>query len=241
MPEDAKTKYKRILLKLSGEALAGDKQGGFDSGVLDAICESVKECAELGAQIGIVVGGGNLWRGRDHAGMDHNVADRVGMLATAMNALTLADTLEAHGVAARVQTAIQMPQIAQPYIAERAVRHMEKGRVAVFACGTGSPFFSTDTAASLRAAEIKADVIFKATMVDGVYDDDPNKNKDAVKYDRLTFTQILRDGLKVMDSTAASMCRDNNIPVLVFSLADPKNIARALLGEDIGTLVKEEM
>lgn len=230
-------KYKRILLKLSGEALAGDGKFGLDYDVVYNICESIKKCVELGAQIGIVVGGGNFWRGRTSGKMDRTRADHMGMLATVMNSLALCDALEAHGLVVRVQTAISMQQIAEPYIRNRAVRHLEKDRVVIFACGTGSPFFSTDTTASLRAAEIDADIIFKATMVDGIYDSDPHKNPDAKKYDKLTFSRILGDNLTVMDSTAATMCKDNNIPILVFSLSDPDNIVRALKGENIGTLV----
>lgn len=232
-------KYKRILLKLSGEALSGDRKIGLDYDVVYKICESIKECVALGAQIGIVVGGGNFWRGRSSGKMDRTRADHMGMLATVMNALALADALEAHGVDVRVQTAISMQQIAEPYIRNRAVRHLEKGRVVIFGCGTGNPFFSTDTASSLRAAEIDADIIFKATMVDGIYDSDPNLNDSAVFIEQLTFSKILNDNLKVMDSTAASMCKDNDIPILVFNLCDPRNIVRALQGENIGTLVKE--
>lgn len=234
-------RYQRILLKLSGEALAGDGKFGLDYDVVYKICESIKECVDLGAQIGIVVGGGNFWRGRTSGKMDRTRADHMGMLATVMNSLALADALEAHGVDVRVQTAISMQQIAEPYIRNRAVRHMEKNRVVIFGCGTGNPFFSTDTASSLRAAEIDADIIFKATMVDGIYDSDPNQNPDATKYDNLTFSRILGDNLKVMDSTAASMCKDNHIPILVFSLSDPHNIVRALQGEKIGTIVEEEL
>ena len=233
-------KYKRILLKLSGEALAGDKKFGLDYDVLDRISESIKESVALGAQIAIVVGGGNFWRGRSNAKMDRTRADHIGMLATAMNALALADVLETHGVPARVQTAIAMQQVAEPFIRIRAVRHLEKGRVVIFGCGTGSPFFSTDTAAALRAAEIDAEIIFKATMVDGVYDKDPKKHADAQRYDTITYSRILSDGLQVMDSTAASMGRDNNIPIFVFDLSDPNNIQRAVKGEDIGTIVRED-
>lgn len=243
-------KYKKILLKLSGEALAGNSPAGkspkgegkfgFNYDAAHRICKSIKECVDLGAQIGIVVGGGNFWRGRSNSKMDHTRADHIGMLATAMNSLALCDALEVLGVDVRVQTAINMQQIAEPYIRGRALHHMEKGRVVIFGCGTGNPYFSTDTAASLRAAEIGAEIIFKATMVDGIYDSDPNKNPAAKKYDHMTFSQILGDNLKVMDSTAASMCKDNNIPILVFNLDDPNNIVRALRGENIGTLVKEE-
>lgn len=235
-------RYKRVLLKLSGEALAGDARFGLDYAVVREICKSVRDCVDLGVQMGIVVGGGNFWRGRSSGGdMDRTRADHIGMLATGMNALALADALESLGVVVRVQTAITMQQIAEPYIRNRAVRHMEKGRVVIFGCGTGSPFFSTDTAAALRAAEIDADIIFKATQVDGVYDSDPGVNPNAKRYQELTFSKILGDNLGVMDSTAASMCKDNGIPVLVFSLQDPHNIVRALQGETIGTIVKEDM
>ena len=231
-------KYKRILLKLSGEALAGDQKFGLDYDTVYRICASVKKCVELGAEIAIVVGGGNFWRGRSSGQMDRTRADHMGMLATGINALALADALEAQKVDVRVQTAIAMQQIAEPYIRNRAVRHLEKGRVVIFGCGTGNPFFSTDTTSSLRAAEIDADIIFKATLVDGVYDSDPNKNPDAVRYDRLSFSEILNKELTVMDMTAASMCKDNHIPILVFSLDDPDNIVRAVQGEEIGTLVQ---
>ena len=194
----------------------------------------------LGAQIAVVVGGGNFWRGRSSGSMDRTRADHIGMLGTAMNALAVADALEHLGVDVRVQTAIAMQQVAEPYIRNRAVRHLEKGRVVVFGCGTGNPFFSTDTAASLRAAEINADVVFKATMVDGVYDKDPHKYDDAVKYDTLTVSEVLAKNLGVMDATAASMCKDNHLPMLVFDLSDPQNIVRAVSGEDIGTLVLPE-
>lgn len=195
----------------------------------------------MGVQIGIVVGGGNFWRGRSSGKMDRTRADHMGMLATTINALGVADALEQYGVPVRVQTAIEMRQIAEPYIRNRAVRHLEKGRVVVFGCGTGNPFFSTDTAAALRAAEIDADIILKATMVDGVYDSDPKKNKNAVKFDKLSFMDVLNKDLKVMDSTAASLCKDNDIPILVFSIDDPYNIVRAICGEPIGTIVKEDL
>lgn len=230
--------YKRILLKLSGEVLAGKEGHGINFDTVSDVCKHVKKCSEMGVQIGLVVGGGNFWRGRSSGNMDRTRADHIGMLATVMNALALADTLEQLDVPVRVQTAIEMPRVAEPYIRNRAVRHLEKGRVVIFGCGTGNPFFSTDTAAALRAAEINADVIFKATNVDGVYDKDPNRFADAVKYDELTHTEVLTKGLKVMDSTAASLCRDNNIPILVFNLNDPENIIRAAAGEKIGTLVK---
>ena len=228
--------YKRILLKLSGEALAGGKESGLDFDTIEKICKSIKKCVDEGLQIGIVVGGGNFWRGRSSGNMDRTRADHMGMLATAINALAVADTLEQIGVTSRVQTGISMPQIAEPYIRNRAVRHLEKGRVTVFGCGTGNPFFSTDTGAALRAAEINADIIFKATNVDGVYDKDPNKYPDAQKYDRLTYHEVLDKELKVMDSTAASLCMDNGIDILVFNLNDPENIYRAACGEKVGTV-----
>ncbi len=230
-------KYKRILLKLSGEALAGEKSTGLDYNIITGICQSIKKCYDAGVEIGIVVGGGNFWRGRSSGAMDRTRADHIGMLATAMNALAVADILESIGVPVRVQTAITMQQVAEPYLRNRAVRHLEKGRVVIFGCGTGNPFFSTDTAASLRAAEIDAEVILKATMVDGVYDKDPNQYDDAVRFPVISFSEILAKGLKVMDMTAASMCRDNNIPILVFNLDNPDNIYKSLLGEDVGTLV----
>lgn len=230
--------YKRILLKLSGEVLAGKQGHGIDFDTVQEICKWVNACSKLGVQIGLVVGGGNFWRGRSSGNMDRTRADHIGMLATAMNALALADALEQYGLEVRVQTAIEMRQVAEPYIRNRAIRHLEKGRVVIFGCGTGNPFFSTDTAAALRAAEIDADIIFKATNVDGVYDKDPNKYADAVKYDTLTHTEVLSKGLAVMDATAASLCRDNGIPILVFNLSDPENIVRAAKGENIGTIVK---
>ena len=231
--------YTRILLKLSGEVLAGDKGHGFDFDTIGAVCSAVKKLNEMGVEVGLVVGGGNFWRGRSGGNMDRTRADHIGMLATVMNSLALADSLEQLGVTVRVQSAIEMRQIAETYIRNRAVRHLEKGRVVIFASGTGNPFFSTDTCAALRAAEIKANVILKATNVDGVFDKDPNKYPDAVKYDVVTHSEVLEKDLKVMDSTAASLCRDNNIPILVFNLSDPENIIRAVLGENVGTLVKE--
>ena len=233
----AQPKYKRVLLKLSGEALAGEKKIGLDYSIITKICESIKKCADIGVQIGIVVGGGNFWRGRSSGAMDRTRADHIGMLATTMNALAVADVLESLGVDVRVQTAIAMHQVAEPYIRNKAVRHMEKGRVVIFGCGTGNPFFSTDTASTLRAAEIEADIVLKATMVDGVYDKDPNKYGDAVKFDELSFNDILVRNLAVMDSTAASMCKDNNIPILVFNLKRPDNIYDACIGKSVGTLV----
>ena len=233
-------KYKRILLKLSGESLAGEAKHGIDFDTVVKICEPIKKCVDEGVQVGIVVGGGNFWRGRSSGDMDRTRADHMGMLATTINALGVADALEQLGVEVRVQTAITMRQVAEPYIRNKAVTHLEKGRVVIFGCGTGNPFFSTDTAASLRAVEIEADVIMKATMVDGVYDSDPKTNPDAKKYDTISHQEVLSQGLNVMDSTAAAMCRDNNIPILVFSIDDPDNIYKAVCGENIGTVVSNE-
>ncbi len=233
-------KYKRILLKLSGEALAGDKKMGIDNETVAVICKSIKKCLDEGAEVAIVVGGGNFWRGRSNEHMDRTRADHIGMLATAMNALAVGDMLESLGAEVRVQTAIDMHQIAEPYIRNKAIKHLEKGRVVIFGCGVGSPYFSTDTASSLRAAEINADIMFKATMVDGVYDKDPHRFDDAVKYDTLSLSEVLTKGLQVMDSTAAAMCKDNKMPILVFSLEDPENIYRAVVGENIGTVVYTE-
>lgn len=230
--------YKRVLLKVSGEALSGELSSGLDYGVVTQICKSIKKCVELGVEVAVVVGGGNFWRGRSNQQMDRTRADHIGMLATVMNSLALADGLEQLEVPVRVQTAISMQQIAEPYIRNRAVRHLEKGRVVIFGCGTGNPFFSTDTAAALRAAEIDADIILKATKVDGVYDSDPVKNPDAVKFDNISYIEVLNKGLGVMDSTAASLCMDNSIPILVFSMEEPDNIVRAVMGEEIGTIVK---
>ena len=230
-------KYKRILLKLSGEAMAGEAGMGIDFEVLKSFCLPIKECVDAGVQVAIVVGGGNFWRGRQSGQMDRTRADHMGMLATTINALGLCDALEQVGCDVRVQTAIQMNQIAEPYIRNRAARHLEKGRVVIFGCGTGNPFFSTDTAAALRAAEIDAEIIFKASMVDGIYDSDPKKHPDAKKFDELSYLDVLNKDLKVMDSTAATLCRDNHLPLLVFNLDDPQNIVRAVAGEPIGTLV----
>lgn len=232
-------KYKRILLKLSGEALAGEKKFGLDYGIIGNICESIKKCAEANVEIGIVVGGGNFWRGRSSGGMDRTRADHMGMLATTINALAIADVLESMDIDVRVQTAITMQQVAEPYIRLKAMSHLKKGRIVIFGCGTGNPFFSTDTAAALRAVEIEADIFFKATMVDGVYDKDPNKFDDTKKYDELTFSEVLSQDLGVMDSTAATMCRDNGMGLLVFDLSNPDNIYDAVMGKNIGTIIKE--
>ena len=230
--------FKRVLLKLSGEVLAGDKGSGIDFEKVLKVCECIKESVEMGVEVAIVVGGGNFWRGRSSGKMDRTRADHMGMLATTINSLALCDALEQLGVTARVQTAIDMRQIAEPYIRNKAIRHLEKGRVVIFGCGTGNPFFSTDTAAALRAAEIGADVIFKATNVDGVYDSDPKKNPSAKKFDRLTHMDVLQKELHVMDSTAASLCMDNKIKILVFNLDNPENIVRAMSGDHNGTLVE---
>lgn len=232
--------YKRVLLKLSGEALAGEKGFGLDSPTIQSICEVIAQCSQMGVEIAIVVGGGNFWRGRSGEDMDRTRADHMGMLATVINALALQDALESRYIPTRVQSAIEMRQMCELYIRNRAVRHLEKGRVVIFGCGSGNPFFSTDTAAALRAAEIDADIILLAKKVDAVYDSDPNVNPDAKKFDKLTFLDVLNKGLGVMDSTATSLCMDNNIPIRVFGLDDPMNIKRVILGETIGTLVSNE-
>ena len=235
-------KYKRVLLKISGEALAGDKHFGLDFAVIGKVCDVIKEAVAMGVQVGVVVGGGNFWRGvKDGGGrMERTRADHMGMMATVMNCLAVADVLEQKGVPVRVQTAVEMRAMAEPYIRGRAIRHLEKGRVVIFGCGTGNPFFSTDTAAVLRAAEINADVILLAKNVDGVYSADPNKDPAAVKYDSITYDDVLAQHLAVMDSTATSLSMDNHIPVLLFALKDPYNIIRVLKGEQIGTIVKED-
>ncbi len=230
-------KYKRVLLKLSGEALAGSNGSGLNFDVMSEICKQIKICVSMGVQVAIVVGGGNFWRGREGEKMDRTRADHMGMLATAINALAVADSLESQGLQARVQTGIDMSQIAEPYIRGKAIRHLEKGRVVIFGCGTGNPYFSTDTAAALRSAEIDADVILLAKKVDAVYDSDPNTNPNAVKFDRISYIDVLNRGLGVMDSTATSLCMDNNIPIHVFGLNDPENIVKAVCGENIGTFV----
>lgn len=233
-------KYKRVMLKLSGEALAGENGFGIDFNIAMNIAKTVKELVDMGIEVGAVVGGGNIWRGRSGEGMDRTTADYMGMLATSINALALQDSLESLGVDTRVQTAIEMKEIAEPYIRRRAMRHLEKGRVVIFGAGTGNPYFSTDTAAALRAAEIEADVILLAKKVDGVYDKDPHKYDDAKKYDELSYIEVLEQGLQVMDSTATSLCMDNNIPILVFALDNPENIKRVVLGENIGTIVSKK-
>lgn len=229
---------KRIMLKLSGEALAGSKKTGFDEDTIRGVALQVKQLVDDGKEVGVVIGGGNFWRGRTSEHMDRTRADHIGMLATAMNSLALCDALEQLGAVVRVQTAIEMRQIAEPYIRNKAIRHFEKGRIVIFGCGTGSPFFSTDTAAALRAVEINADVLLKATNVDGVYDKDPNKYDDAVKFDEVQFKEVLARDIKVMDSTAFSLCKDNDLSILVFDLTDPDNVVGAVKGETIGTLVR---
>lgn len=235
-----RAKYKRVLLKVSGEALAGPNGFGLDEKTIANISHSIKKIVDMGVQVSIVVGGGNIWRGRSSENMDRTRADHMGMLATAINSLGLCSALEADGVPTRVQTAIEMRQVAEPYIRGKAERHLDKGRVVIFGCGTGNPFMSTDTAAALRAVEMEVDVILLAKKVDAVYDSDPNINPDAKKYDKLSFSDILSKNLGVMDSTAASLCRDNNMPILVFGLNDPENIVRACKGDRIGTLVNKD-
>ena len=231
--------YKRVLIKISGEALAGEKKTGYDFEFVTKVCETVKKCVDMGVEIGIVVGGGNFWRGvKDGAGKVERVsADRMGMLATAINCLAVADVLKQVGAKANVQTAVDIQGVGERYSTTEAIKHLENGEVVMFGCGTGSPFFSTDTAAVLRAAEIGADAILLAKNIDGVYSADPRTNPDAVKYDSITYDEVLAQHLAVMDTTATSLAMDNNIPVIVFALADPENIVRVLNGEKIGTEV----
>ena len=235
-------KYKRVLLKISGEALAGEKKFGLDFDVMYRVADVIRECVDMGVQVGIVIGGGNFWRGvkNGEGYIERSRADHMGMLATTMNCMAMADVLEQKGVDVRVQTALEIRAVAEPYIRARAIRHLEKGRVVIFGCGTGNPYFSTDTAAVLRAAEIGAEVILLAKNIDGVYDSDPAVNKDAVKFDAISYDEVLARRLAVMDSTATSLSMDNHIPVLVFALKDPYNIVRVIRGEQIGTIVKED-
>ena len=235
-----KCKYKRVMLKLSGEALAGENGFGLDFSVAKEIALEIKKLVDMGVEVGAVVGGGNIWRGRSGEGMDRTTADYMGMMATCINALALQDSLEQVGVMTRVQTAIEMKEIAEPFIRRRAMRHLEKGRVVIFAAGTGNPYFSTDTTAALRAAEIEAEVILLAKKVDGVYDKDPQKYPDAKKYNTLSYIEVLDQGLQVMDSTAITLCMDNDIPILVFGLDNPENIYKAITGEEIGTIVSRK-
>lgn len=233
-------KYNRILLKLSGEVLAGEAGHGFDFDVIESICQAIRKVTDMGVQVGIVIGGGNFWRGRSSGSMDRSRADSIGMLGTVMNSIAVADTLIANGVPAKVYSAISMAPAAELFDVEKVKEDLDAGKVTIFGGGTGNPFFSTDTAGALRAAQIGADVIFKATNVDGVYDKDPNKFDDAVKYDTLTQSELLEKGLSVMDAAAASLCRDNDIDILVFNLTDPENIVRAVIGDNIGTVVSSK-
>ncbi len=241
-PAQKQPKYKRILLKLSGEALQGDSEYGISAEILDSIATQLKEVHFMGVEIAIVIGGGNIFRGVTGAslGMDRSTADYMGMLATVINALALQDYLEKHGLTTRVQTALEIKQVAEPFIRRRAIRHLEKGRVVVFAAGTGNPFFTTDTAATLRALQINADAILKATKVDGIYDQDPMKYKEALKFSELTYMDILKKGLKVMDATSISLCMEGNIPIIVFNLFQKDNIKNIVLGEKVGTIVRSE-
>jgi len=235
------TQYKRIVLKLSGEALSGDEGFGIEPSVIQSIANQVKDVAELGVEVAVVVGGGNIWRGKigSEMGMDRANADYMGMLATVMNSLALQDSLESMGIPTRVQTSIEMRQVAEPYIRRKAIRHLEKKRVVIFAAGTGNPYFSTDTTAALRAAEVEAEVILMAkNNVDGVYSDDPKRNKDAVKYETLSYMDMLNEGLEVMDSTASSLCMDNDIPLIVFSITEEGNIKKVVQGEVLGTTIR---
>lgn len=232
-----KAKYKRILLKLSGEALAGQNGFGIDAETLGKVCDNVKKIVDMGVEVAIVVGGGNFWRGRQAHQMERTTADYMGMLATIMNGQALQDALEVRGLDTRLQTSISMQQIAEPYIRRKAVRHLEKGRVVIFAGGTGNPFFSTDTCAALRATEVNAEIILFGKTIDGVYDSDPKVNPNAKKFDEITYTEILQKNLKVMDSTAASLCRDNNMPTMIFELGNGENMIHAVSGENIGTII----
>ena len=233
----SEAKYKRVLLKLSGEALAGEQKTGVNVEVVGKICDKIKEVVDMGVEVAIVLGGGNFWRGRNGHQMERTTADYMGMLATAMNGLALQDALETRGVHSRVQTSIEMREIAEPFIQRKAEKHLKKGRVVIFACGTGHPYFTTDTAAVLRATEINADIILLGKAIDAVYSADPKIDPNAQRYEDISYLQVLQEDLKVMDSTATAMCRDNNIPLLVFGIADPENIVRAVKGEKIGTIV----
>jgi uridylate kinase len=236
---ERKPKYKRVVLKISGEALAGTDRFGLNDDMLGTVAAEIKQITELGVQVALVVGGGNFWRGRSSRNMDQATADYMGMLATVINALALQNAVEHVGVETRVQSAIEMKEIAEPYIRRRAMTHLNRGRVVIFAAGTGNPFFSTDTAAALRAAEIEADIILLAKKIDAVYSDDPKTNPDAERYSRLTHQEVLERGLGVMDSTAASLCRDNHIPIHVFALEEPGNVCKAIYGEAIGTIIDD--
>lgn len=234
----SEVKYKRVLLKLSGEALAGEKKTGIDPEVIGKICDQIKAMTDLGVEVSVVVGAGNFWRGRYGLNMERTTSDYMGMLATAMNGLALQDALEARGVYTRLQTAIEMREIAEPYIKRKTLKHLEKKRVVIFGCGTGNPYFTTDTAAALRAAESEAEIILFGKTIDGVYSADPKLDSTAIKYDKISYLDVLNKDLKVMDSTAIALCKDNHIPLLVFSIDDPENMVRAVKGEKIGTLVE---
>ena len=231
-------KYKRVLLKLSGEALAGEQKTGINADVIGGICDQIKVLIDLGVEVSVVVGGGNFWRGRYGLNMERTTSDYMGMLATAMNGLALQDALEARGVFTRLQTAIEMREIAEPFIKRKALKHLSRNRVVIFACGTGNPYFTTDTAAALRAAETEADIILLGKAIDGVYSADPKLDPTAEKYDEITYLDVLNKDLKVMDSTATALCKDNNIPIVVFGIAEPENMVKAVQGQSIGTLVK---
>ena len=238
---DPSVKYKRVIIKLSGEALAGDDTGmGIDMRKLDYVCDQIADIRKLGVEIGIVIGGGNFWRGRQaDEKMNRSTADHMGMLATVMNALAIQDRLEQHGIPVRVQTALTITKVAEPYILRKAVRHFEQGRIVIFACGTGNPYFSTDTGAALRSCEIGAEALLLAKNVDGVYDSDPKINKDAKKFDKLSYMQVISLGLKAMDTTAITMCMDNNVPIIAFSLMERDSIKKAVCGEQIGTIISK--
>ena len=231
-------KYKRVLLKLSGEALAGEQKTGINADIIGKICDQVKNLIEMGVEVSIVVGGGNFWRGRYGLNMERTTSDYMGMLATAMNGLALQDALESRGIYTRLQTAIEMREIAEPYIKRKALKHLGKKRVVIFSCGTGNPYFTTDTAAALRAAETEADIILLGKAIDGVYSADPKVDKNAIKFGEISYLDVLNKDLKVMDSTATALCKDNNIPIMVFGIAEPENMVKAVMGENVGTLEK---
>ena len=231
-------KYTRVVIKISGEALAGENGFGLNNAVIAGVVEQIAKARNMGIQIGIIIGGGNFWRGRQGADMDRTTADHMGMLATVINSLAMQDALEHAGVPTRVMTAIEMPRVAEPYILRRAIRHLEKGRVVIMACGTGNPYFSTDTGAELRAAEIQADVLLQAKNIDGVYDSDPKKNSDAKKYDKIGYLDVIKDGLQVMDTTAVSLCMENHIPIVTFALNEKDSIYKAATGQKIGTIIE---
>ena len=231
-------KYKRVLLKLSGEALAGEQKTGINADVIGKICDQIKVLIDLGVEVSVVVGGGNFWRGRYGLNMERTTSDYMGMLATAMNGLALQDALESRGVFTRLQTAIEMREIAEPFIKRKALKHLSRNRVVIFACGTGNPYFTTDTAAALRAAETEAEIILLGKAIDGVYSADPKLDSSAVKFDEISYLDVLNKDLKVMDSTSTALCKDNNIPIIVFGIAEPENMVKAVLGENVGTIVK---